>query len=151
MAGTSQGVTLGTPRQAQSRNAQGNLSTFCSSPTLILGTLRNTKNQECEITESPRVEKPSAITSSTTMVSTNHGPGCHLQGRALHPLPGQPLPMLYSPFHGEIPPDVRPGPPLAQLEAVPSRPVPCAPGATPLSGLWAELQVQDSSPRAAQR
>lgn len=59
--------------------------------------------------------------------------------------------MFNRPLCGEILPGVQPEPLLAQLEAVPSHPVPCAPGATPLPGLWAEPQVPGSSPRAAQR
>ncbi|KAK4832219.1 LOW QUALITY PROTEIN: hypothetical protein QYF61_021066 [Mycteria americana] len=48
-----------------------------------------------------------------------------LQGWWLHHFPGQPVPLLNNPFGKEMFPNVPWKPPLAQLEAVSSRPVAC--------------------------
>ncbi|KAK4826396.1 hypothetical protein QYF61_008067 [Mycteria americana] len=47
------------------------------------------------------------------------------QGWRLNHFPGQPLPMLDNPFGEELFPNIQSKPPLAQLEAISSRPITC--------------------------
>ena len=47
----------------------------------------------------------------------------HLQGRWLHHLCGQPIPVPDHPFRKVVFPNVQPEPSLAQLEAIPSSPI----------------------------
>jgi len=61
---------------------------------------------------------------------SNHVPQCyihpvleHPQGWWLHHLTGQPVPMPHHSFWEEMFPHIQPKPPLAQLEAIPSRPI----------------------------
>ncbi|KAK4824205.1 hypothetical protein QYF61_012119 [Mycteria americana] len=49
----------------------------------------------------------------------------YLQGWGLHHFPGQPLPMLDNPFREVKFPNIQSKPPLAQLEAISSRPITC--------------------------
>ncbi|KAK4807409.1 LOW QUALITY PROTEIN: hypothetical protein QYF61_001172 [Mycteria americana] len=49
----------------------------------------------------------------------------HLQGWGLHHCPGQPLPVLDNPFREGKFPNIQSKPPLAQLEAISSRPMAC--------------------------
>ncbi|KAK4809752.1 LOW QUALITY PROTEIN: hypothetical protein QYF61_008873 [Mycteria americana] len=49
----------------------------------------------------------------------------YLQGWGLHHFPGQPVPMLDNPFSEEKFPNIQSKPPLAQLEAISSRPITC--------------------------
>ncbi|KAK4824899.1 hypothetical protein QYF61_021414 [Mycteria americana] len=62
----------------------------------------------------------------------NHVLKCHiytsfkyLQGWGLNHFPGQPVPMLDNPLGEEIFPNIQSKPPLAQLEAISSRPITC--------------------------
>ncbi|KAK4810666.1 hypothetical protein QYF61_007466 [Mycteria americana] len=47
----------------------------------------------------------------------------YFQGRRLNHFPGQPVPMLDNPFSEEKFPNIQSKPPLAQLEAISSRPI----------------------------
>ncbi|KAK4829686.1 hypothetical protein QYF61_006061, partial [Mycteria americana] len=49
----------------------------------------------------------------------------YLQGWRLNHFPGQPVPMLDNPFSEVKFPNIQPKPPLAQLEAISSRPITC--------------------------
>ncbi|KAK4821029.1 hypothetical protein QYF61_012115 [Mycteria americana] len=52
----------------------------------------------------------------------------YLQGWRLNHCPGQPVPMLDNPFSEEKFPNLQSKPPLAQLEAISSRPITCYSG-----------------------
>ncbi|KAK4809866.1 hypothetical protein QYF61_021326 [Mycteria americana] len=57
--------------------------------------------------------------------SSHVGPFRNLMGWGLHHCPGQPGPMLDNPFSEEKFPHIQSRPPLAQLEAISSRPITC--------------------------
>ena len=52
----------------------------------------------------------------------------YLQGWGLNRFPGQPIPGLDKPFGEDVSPHIQSRPPLAQVEAVSSRPVTCSLG-----------------------
>ncbi|KAK4822676.1 hypothetical protein QYF61_019043 [Mycteria americana] len=103
---------------------QGNLcsgtwstSTFSSSLTLILFAIPPGEGAEGE-----RGAKP--VENSMVQVKKDNMPSRY-GGWRLNHFPGQPVPMLDNPFSEEKFPNIQSKPPLAQLEAISSRPITC--------------------------